>query len=128
MGIGLQQDGEALIDEFGKFPLVVGSDIIFDGGQISRVWAATDMLLESYGRCIFALSSPFQGFVATVCAQGDAKGFTLERTVTMASKTTLLSFTRGTPAWNLPEADPSEPESHTAVAEDNQHRAELLFA
>merc|ERR1711920_302853 len=104
----------------GTFPLVVGSDIIFDGGQITRVLAATDMMLDVDGRCVIALSNSFEGFVATLCAQAEARGFTTERYMKMGSGTTIVVFRRGNPQWNLPVADPSETESSVVTREDDR--------
>ncbi|CAE8678298.1 unnamed protein product, partial [Polarella glacialis] len=72
LGFMQEEEGKALIEEFGKFPLVVGSDMIFEPGQTARVLAAADQLLDSEGgRCVLALSSAFQNFAVTPEAQGE---------------------------------------------------------
>ncbi|CAE8604109.1 unnamed protein product [Polarella glacialis] len=132
LGFMQEEEGKALIEEFGQFPLVVGSDMIFEPGGTARVLAAADQLLDSEGgRCVMALCSALQNFVVTLEAQGEAKGFEVEALIRTQSGVSLVVLLRGKPAWKLPAFEElEEAPSHQADQPDTQtcDRADLLFA
>lgn len=123
-----ESDGFSLVQEFGKFPLMVGSDVIADACQIARVLATADLLLDSDGRCIIALPSYLNNFVASLRAQGEAKGFLVEQETITLCVTSLLVFVRGCPGWRVPPVGHTERECPTAIQKETQHRADLFFS
>merc|ERR1712110_202967 len=45
-GADLERNGaQKVLEEFGRFSLVVGSDVVYDGNQVSHVVAAADYFL-----------------------------------------------------------------------------------
>jgi len=128
IGLFLQDEGPAIVKEFGHFPLVVGSDLCHDAGMACKILSAFDLMLGSDGRCVLALSANFESYVATVQALADAKGFKQELLLKTSCCTTLVVLVRGVPSWSLPpyledgRAAPLQP------AHEKMDRADLLFA
>jgi len=124
--LGCLPETLALVDEFGTFPLVVASDIIYEQGQVARVLSSVVRLLDADARCIVALSDAFQNYIAPLMAQAEAKDFSAE--VIVHSGISLVILTRGNPAWSLPPCKDFDPADSSGGTDETMHRAELLFA
>eukprot|EP00928_Gymnodinium_smaydae_P062240 TRINITY_DN4614_c0_g1_i1.p1 TRINITY_DN4614_c0_g1~~TRINITY_DN4614_c0_g1_i1.p1 ORF type:complete len:270 (-),score=34.23 TRINITY_DN4614_c0_g1_i1:202-969(-) len=137
-------DCAALVGEFGRFPLVVGSDIIIEPCQIPRVVAVVDKLLAENGRCVIAMSDGFRSFAATIGARAAERGLDTETVHEAPGGCCLVALRRGELPWALP-AFPLTPctsglTSGTAAQRNvfgdgggapgpgAEDRAELLFA
>eukprot|EP00929_Paragymnodinium_shiwhaense_P112106 TRINITY_DN80362_c0_g1_i1.p1 TRINITY_DN80362_c0_g1~~TRINITY_DN80362_c0_g1_i1.p1 ORF type:complete len:247 (-),score=50.64 TRINITY_DN80362_c0_g1_i1:120-860(-) len=125
-----KEDAQKLIDEFGKFPLVVASDVTYSAGVISRVVEAANMLVADGGRIMISLSVSFEEFVQTIQVRGEEHGLTVEQTVVTSAKSYIVVFSRGQPGWRLPPFTErgASAESSKAAGGTGGDRADLLFA